>query len=126
MKQIKIDMRERLRAEAKIQREGVFDIFHDEHGNRGTSKTKIDTDMADLLEAAAKEIDVLEAFSTFIGKDSWSVGVDDGAIKERRAISEWLRSLDRDGGEINRFLPTTLANWIDEEMHLLGEKEEQK
>lgn len=39
--------------------------------------------------------------------------------QERDKITKWLRSLDREGGEINRFLPTTLANWIDEGMHNL-------
>jgi hypothetical protein len=42
-----------------------------------------------------------------------------GAEAECNQIGEWLRSLDREGGEINRFLPTTLANWIDEGMHYL-------
>ena len=49
--------------------------------------------------------------------------VTEAVVEERNRISAWLRSLDKDeAGEINRFLPTTLANWIDEEMHLLGEK----
>lgn len=39
--------------------------------------------------------------------------------EERLRISNWLRSLDKEGGEINRFLPTTLANWIDERMYEL-------
>lgn len=37
--------------------------------------------------------------------------------EERLAITKWLRALDAEGGEINRFLPTTLANWIEEGMH---------
>lgn len=40
-------------------------------------------------------------------------------IAERTKIATWLRSLDAGGGDINRFLPTTLANWIDERMHEL-------
>jgi len=46
-------------------------------------------------------------------------GLHEGAINERNRIAARLRSLDREGGEINRFLPTTLANWIDEGMHVL-------
>ena len=42
-----------------------------------------------------------------------------GAYAERAKITKWLRSLDEEGGDINRFLPTTLANWIDERMHEL-------
>lgn len=41
------------------------------------------------------------------------------AKAERTKITAWLRSLDRESGDINRFLPTTLANWIDERMHEL-------
>lgn len=41
-------------------------------------------------------------------------------LEERHKITAWLRSLDQNGsGEINRFLPTTLANWIEEGMHNL-------
>ena len=43
----------------------------------------------------------------------------EAVMAERNKIAAWLRSLDREGGEINRFLPTTLANWIDEGMHVL-------
>lgn len=46
-------------------------------------------------------------------------GLHEGAITERQTITAWLRSLDRDSGDINRFLPTTLANWIEEGMHKL-------
>lgn len=46
-------------------------------------------------------------------------GYDDGRSDERERIANWLRSLDREGGEINRFLPTTLANWLEEGMHAL-------
>lgn len=48
----------------------------------------------------------------------------DGAevIAERLKITAWLRSLDEGSGDINRFIPTTLANWIEEEMHLLPER----
>lgn len=45
--------------------------------------------------------------------------IETGRSLERNEISMWLRSLDQEGGEINRFLPTTLANWIDERMHKL-------
>ena len=48
------------------------------------------------------------------------------ALWEREQIANWLRSLDREGGEINRFLPTTLANWIEEGMHMLSQKEQTK
>ena len=44
-------------------------------------------------------------------------GKHDGTSDERKRIANWLRSLDQEGGEINRFLPTTLANWIEEGMH---------
>ena len=40
-------------------------------------------------------------------------------LEERAKITAWLRSLDHGSGDINRFLPTTLANWIDERMHEL-------
>lgn len=40
-----------------------------------------------------------------------------GAHKERVIIAKWLRSLDAENGEENHFLPTTLANWIEEKMH---------
>jgi hypothetical protein len=43
----------------------------------------------------------------------------DVAKEERAKITAWLRSLDQEGGEINRFLPTTLANWLEEGMHEL-------
>lgn len=46
-------------------------------------------------------------------------GFGEGRLSERAKISAWLRSLDRESGDINRFLPTTLANWIDERMHEL-------
>ena len=38
---------------------------------------------------------------------------------ERTKITKWLRSLDEGSGDINGFVPTTLANWIDEGMHEL-------
>lgn len=44
-------------------------------------------------------------------------GLSEGAITERNKIAAWLRSLDADSGDINRFLPSTLANWLDEGMH---------
>ena len=53
-------------------------------------------------------------------------GYDDGRSDEREHIANWLRSLDQEGGEINRFLPTTLANWIEEGMHMLSQKEQTK
>ena len=37
-------------------------------------------------------------------------------LEERSTITAWLRNLDQDG-ELNRFIPTTLANWIDQGMH---------
>ena len=40
-------------------------------------------------------------------------------IAERAKIANWLRSLDAGSGDINRFLPTTLANWLEEGMHEL-------
>lgn len=43
----------------------------------------------------------------------------DKAINERNRITKWLRALDQESGDINRFLPTTLANWIEERMHEL-------
>ena len=49
-------------------------------------------------------------------------GLSEGAITERNKIAAWLRALDSDSGDINRFLPSTLANWIEEQMHMLGEK----
>lgn len=45
----------------------------------------------------------------------------DGRRYERLLIVEWLTSLDKESGDINRFLPTTLANWIGEQMHLARE-----
>ena len=55
-----------------------------------------------------------------------AVAYEAGAQQERKRIANWLRSLDREGGEINRFLPTTLANWIEEGMHMLSQKEQTK
>lgn len=40
-----------------------------------------------------------------------------GREYERKQIVQWLRSLDAESGDINRHLPTTLANWIEEGMH---------
>lgn len=40
-----------------------------------------------------------------------------GRKDERNKIAAWLRALDADSGDINRFLPSTLANWIDEGAH---------
>ncbi len=37
-------------------------------------------------------------------------------IRERAKIVKWLRSLDQDT-YINRFVPTTLANWIEAGMY---------
>lgn len=37
-------------------------------------------------------------------------------IAARTKITAWLRSLDAESGDINRFLPSTLANWIEEGM----------
>jgi len=49
----------------------------------------------------------------------YAAGFGEGKLSERAKISAWLRSLDRESGDIHRFLPTTLANWIDERMHEL-------
>lgn len=49
-------------------------------------------------------------------------GFEDGRRYERLLIVEWLTSLDKESGDINRFLPTTLANWIGEQMHLARER----
>ena len=46
-------------------------------------------------------------------------GLSEGAITERNKIAAWLRALDADSGDINRFLPSTLAQWIEERMHEL-------
>ena len=46
-------------------------------------------------------------------------GLFEGSINERNKIAAWLRALDSDSEDINRFLPSTLANWIDEGMHEL-------
>ena len=46
-----------------------------------------------------------------------------GRKDERNKIAAWLRALDSDSGDINRFLPSTLANWIEEQMHMLGEEQ---
>jgi len=37
---------------------------------------------------------------------------------EANAIAVWLLALDTDG-DLNRYLPTTIANWIREGMHRL-------
>lgn len=39
-------------------------------------------------------------------------------IRERLKITAWLRSLDKEG-EVNRFLPSVLAQWIEEGAHEL-------
>ena len=54
-----------------------------------------------------ERIKVLEAENERLRKD------------ERTKITKWLRSLDEESGDINGFVPTTLANWIDEGMHEL-------
>ena len=46
-------------------------------------------------------------------------GLHEGAITERNKIVAWLRTLDGDSGDINRFLPSTLAQWIEEGAHSL-------
>ena len=46
--------------------------------------------------------------------------IEHGRYMERKAIAEWLRSLDDESGDIYRHLPTTLANWIEENMHTAG------
>ena len=46
-----------------------------------------------------------------------AVAYEAGAQQERKQIVQWLRSLDAESGDINRHLPTTLANWIEEGMH---------
>lgn len=46
------------------------------------------------------------------------LGFASGRNYERQRIIEWLRYLDAEDGEINRFIPTTIANWIEQEMHL--------
>lgn len=58
-------------------------------------------------------------FAAIVYDCGYQQGYDDGQDDARHRISKWLRSLDQEGGEINRFLPTTLANWIDEGMHKL-------
>lgn len=45
--------------------------------------------------------------------------VGQAAINERNKIAAWLRALDSDSGDINRFLPSTLAQWIEEGAHTL-------
>jgi len=45
--------------------------------------------------------------------------VETGRTMEREKIVRWLRNLDGDGESINRFIPTTLANWIEEGMYEL-------
>jgi hypothetical protein len=50
---------------------------------------------------------------------AYRLGLHEGVIIERQRIVDWLRSLDAEGGDINRFLPTTLSNWIEERMHEL-------
>lgn len=47
---------------------------------------------------------------------SFDAGVQCGIHTERMRIIEWLLALDTDG-DFNRYLPTTLAMWIREEMH---------
>ena len=42
-----------------------------------------------------------------------------GARSERERIVNWLRALDSESEDINRFLPSTLANWIEEGAHNL-------
>lgn len=96
MRKVKVLIQETLLAEAKLQREGAFEIFHDEHGNRGTRKTKPDPSMADLLEEAAKEIYKLEAAISYIKEDAWRTGLEDGKVSEREVIVEWLRHGDSD------------------------------
>ena len=44
-------------------------------------------------------------------------GLSEGAINERNKIAAWLRALDSDSGDINRFLPSTLAAWVEEKMY---------
>ena len=39
-----------------------------------------------------------------------------GAEQERDRIVTWLLELDTDG-DLNRYLPTTLANWIRDGLH---------
>ena len=46
-----------------------------------------------------------------------AVAYEAGVQQERAAIVKWLRSLDAESWDINRHLPTTLANWIEEGMH---------
>lgn len=46
-----------------------------------------------------------------------AMGLKQGRMDEREKITAWLRNLDRESGDINRFLPSTLANWIEEGMH---------
>lgn len=46
------------------------------------------------------------------------LGFASGRTYERQRIIEWLRYLDAQNGEINRFIPTTIANWIEQGMHL--------
>ena len=40
-------------------------------------------------------------------------------LEERNKIVAWLRALDDGSGDINRFLPSTLAQWIEEGAHTL-------
>ena len=51
--------------------------------------------------------------------EAYRLGLHEGKIIERATITAWLRRLDDEAGDINRFLPTTLANWIEERMHEL-------
>lgn len=44
-------------------------------------------------------------------------GIEDGRHYERFIIVRWLRNFDLEDGEVNRFLPTELADLIEKRIH---------
>ena len=105
MRRIKVDIVERLEIEAGNQRNGVFDIFHDEHGNRGSTRTKPDTDMAELLEDAIKRIRALEVEverAHFRTSATQETCFRDGQKFEREKVIAYLVSPER-GSDLAKF-----------------------
>lgn len=86
MKPIHVPIEDRLRAEIKAAREGLFTIGSDRYGNRTTGRSEPDPDLADLLQDALTEIQKAKADANTFREMAESA---------ERSVGEWAEDCEK-------------------------------
>lgn len=86
MQPVYVPIEERLRAEIKAAREGLFTIGSDRYGNRTTGRSEPDPDLADLLQDALTEIQKAKADANTFREM---------AVAAERSVGEWAEDCEK-------------------------------